>query len=732
MDLIGDFWTRGLSIIPVEPRGKRPAVAWKPYQVAPAPFEQVTAWFGNGHDYNIGIVTGAVSGIVAIDCDSREAIAWADAHLPATPMITRTAKGEHRFFRHPGRPIRNKARLRTGETQIALDVRADGGFVVAPGSVHETGAIYEKAGSWPPVIELPVFDPTWLEPEPTKPAATAPTRATRPSDREHVRDRARKYLAATPPAIEGQGGDEHTFQVCCRLVRGFDLSDADAFDLLFEWNARCVPPWTEGELLAKIEGARRYGDEPMGGRIGEHVFTTTRASTGTDAPDLIAAAPGTFNLTDSGNAEYFAARYGHDVRYDHRRGRWLLWRRHRWQPDADAEISRLAKTAMRQRFKDAATLDDPDARSRAAKWAIASESRARLDALLSLAQAEAVIADAGDGWDRDLMLLGVPNGVIDLRTGALRPGRREDRITMGGNVPYDPAATCPRWERFHAEVFVDPAVVGFVHRAIGYSLTGETGEQCLFLCYGTGANGKGTFTNTVGAVLGDYAYTMPFSTVELHQRSSIPNDVAALVARRLVVASETTDGARLNEPRLKALTGCDPITARFLHSEFFTFVPVAKFWLSVNHKPTVRDDSHGFWRRMRLIPFTQTFPVNQTLADELRAELPGILAWAVRGCLAWQRDGLSTPAVVADATREYERDSDPLTAFLDEACDLGADADVGASVLFEHYRRWSERAGLSDRERLTATKFGGKVSERFQHVHTRAGRVYQGLARRDM
>lgn len=451
-------------------------------------------------------------------------------------------------------------------------------------------------------------------------------------------------------------------------------------------------------------------------------------------PTQLASAPtdsrtATFNVTDSGNAEYFAKQHGESARYDHRRGRWLLWNRHRWQADADAEIRRRAKSSMRQRYRDAGLIDGTQARTEAAKWAIASESRSRLEALLYLAQAEPPIADAGDNWDADPMLLGVPNGVIDLRAGILRPGRHEDRITMSAAVPYDSQATCPRWERFVSEVFPDSALSDFIQRAIGYSLTGDTGEQCLFLSYGTGANGKGTFTNTLAAVLGEYAYTMPFSTVEMHQRASIPNDMAALVGRRFVGASETADGARLNESRLKALTGGDPITARFLHSEFFTFQPVAKFWLSVNHKPVVRDDSRGFWRRMRLIPFAQTFAVNPSLADELRAEAPGILAWAVRGCLAWQREGLNPPAIVLDATRDYERDSDPLAAFLYEACELDAEAETGARDLFEHYQRWAERTGMSERERLKSALFGRKVGERFQGEHTRAGKVYKGIAR---
>lgn len=182
-------------------------------------------------------------------------------------------------------------------------------------------------------------------------------------------------------------------------------------------------------------------------------------------------------------------------------------------------------------------------------------------------------------------------------------------------------------------------LVRFVQRAVGYSLSGATGEQCLFLLYGTGADGKGTFTNQLKRVLGDYGWNMPFATIEAKDRAAIPNDLAALAGRRFVVASETNDGTRLNEGRIKALTGSDPITARFLHGEFFEFEPVAKFWLSVNHKPVVRDESHGFWRRIRLIPFMKTFPINPTLGDRLHTKAPGILAWAVRGCLHWQREG---------------------------------------------------------------------------------------------
>lgn len=439
-----------------------------------------------------------------------------------------------------------------------------------------------------------------------------------------------------------------------------------------------------------------------------------------------------YPCTDSGNAEHFASKYGDIVRYDHRRGRWLLWRAHRWCPDLDEEIRRLSKLSSRDRFKSAAACEDLKERERLAKWAIQSESRSKLDALLALAKAEMPIADAGDDWDRDPFLLGVPNGVVDLRTGVLRPGRQTDRITMSTGVSFDPTAACARWERFVLEVFGDDELAGFVRRAIGYSLTGQTEEQCLFLCYGTGANGKSTLVGTLASLFGDYGWNMPFSTIEQHQRASIPNDMAALVGRRFVVASETNDGTRLNEARVKALTGCDPITARFLHAEFFTFRPVAKMWLSVNHKPIVQDDSHGFWRRIRLIPFQQTFSVNQTLGKELHAEREGILAWAVRGCLEWQQQGLKPPRCVSEATREYERESDPLGEFIAEFCVVEATSRVGAADLYTHYLTWTRRHEMLDREKLTSTMFGKKMSERFMRENSRSGRVYLGIERRGL
>ncbi len=441
-----------------------------------------------------------------------------------------------------------------------------------------------------------------------------------------------------------------------------------------------------------------------------------------------------FARTDSGNAELFAHLYGGRLRFDHRRRRWLPWQGQWWTPDRDSEVVRLAKEAARHRYEQAASIDNLKEREAEARWAIASENRMRIDAMLTLARAERPIADTGDGWDSDSWLLGVGNGVVDLRTGKLRAGRPDDRMAMHASAPFYPDATGPRWEAFLREVFGDDdELIDFIWRAVGYSLTGDTSEHCVFICHGAGANGKTTFFNTLRGVLGAYGYNMPFTTIEMQGRPSVPTDVAELAGKRLVIATETNERTRLNEARLKALSGGDPITARHLYSSFFEFRPVAKLWLAVNHKPRVEDDSYGFWRRVRLVPFLRTFrerSADKRLGEKLMTEAAGVLAWAVRGCLEWQKRGLEAPVVVQVATDEYQQESDPLAGFVSDRCVVAAGAVTGASSLYKEYRAWAEEQGLRPWEVLSSTRFGRRMGERFDKRHSDRGNIYAGIGLR--
>lgn len=254
----------GFSVIPLVNGTKRPAIAWTEYQHRRPTGRELVTWFGDGRRAAYAIVAGAFSGFVVIDVDGEAGERWATTHLPPTPMRVRTRRGEHWYYRHPGSPVRNKAHIRTADGQLPLDVRGDGGFVVGPGSLHPEGHRYVAPDPWPSSLDaVPVFDTTWIAtPEPKPSRIPRTTRSMAPA-----LERARRYLAAVPPAIQGQGGDTHTFQLACRLLRGFALPDHDAFRLLTEWNRTCQPPWSEQELLGKLRSAAQHGYEPIGGRL---------------------------------------------------------------------------------------------------------------------------------------------------------------------------------------------------------------------------------------------------------------------------------------------------------------------------------------------------------------------------------------------------------------------------------------------------------------------------------
>ena len=436
-------------------------------------------------------------------------------------------------------------------------------------------------------------------------------------------------------------------------------------------------------------------------------------------------------LTDTGNAELLTELFGEKIRFDHRRKRWLIWEGHRWKPDNDGEISRLAIEAARERARKAVDLEYEQRRSES-KWALQSETKIKLDATIAIAKNLHPIADAGDNWDQDSMLLGCSNGVIDLKTGEFRKGRLDDHITMSTGTKFDPAATCPRWEQFTNEVFdLDIELISFVKMALGYSITGSTREQSAFFCYGSGANGKSVLFKTISSVLGDYAYDAPASLLQRNAQTTSSNDVASTEFKRFLVSSETLSTSKLNEQRLKAWTGGDKVTARFLFSEFFSFEPTVKPWLFINHKPLIEDDSHGFWRRVKLIPFNRIFkPEEQDheLLSKLREEKSGILNWLVEGCLQWQKTGLSQiPVCVRDATRLYQAENDALVEFIYEKCDLQDSAETKARDLFTCYTKWASESGLQTKDILTNNAFGRRMGDKLKKVTRESGTFYQGI-----
>jgi putative DNA primase/helicase len=442
------------------------------------------------------------------------------------------------------------------------------------------------------------------------------------------------------------------------------------------------------------------------------------------------AVPADIACTDLGNGAAFAALHLGRFRYVPAEGVWLRWSGGRWRRDEELAALRAAGEVARELLRQAADKRDSTEMKRATAWAMRSMSETRLRAMLKLAGAHETIVTTPDRLDADPWLLSCGNGTLDLRTGELRPGDPADLITLGTEVPYDPEATCRRWQQFLVEVFDgDGELVRFVQRAVGYSLTGVVREHVAFVGHGSGRNGKTVFREAIQALVGGCAKATPFDTfMRTRADKATRNDIAALHRARLVVASESGEGRKLDEATVKTVTGGDTIAARFLFKEFFEFRPGFKVWLFTNYRPRVAGDDEAIWARLRLIPFTVSFRGREDveLGATLAGELPGILAWAFQGCRDWQQHGLGTAQAVERATAEYRREEDTLGAFLDECCNLKG--EVQAAELREAYEKFCRDL---DEEPLEAAQFGKKLHRRgIVRGGSARARVYRGVSLR--
>jgi putative DNA primase/helicase len=418
----------------------------------------------------------------------------------------------------------------------------------------------------------------------------------------------------------------------------------------------------------------------------------------------------------------------HNFLFIKERNTWVKFDGVRWV-EAEAE----AKRNMIQTMRSKATLafnvfpGDSEQMKQIIKWCLASESKFRLTGAMDLATI--YTSKSIKDFDKDPWLLACKNGVIDLKTGVLRRATSEDMLQRSTNLLFDPEANCPRWLQFLEEIFKrDQDLINFIQRAVGYTLTGLTKEQCLFFLYGIGANGKSVFLGVLESLLGEYGLTTSFSTFKDKNYEGIPNDIARMVGARMIKSVELKEGSRLNEERVKALTGGDRTVARFLHNEYFEFDPICKFWIAVNHRPLIRDTSEAMWRRVREIPFEETFPPerrDKDLLQKLRLELPGILNWAIQGCLRYQDEGLEPVDKIRKATDQYRAESDVISQFLEERTIEDKTQEVRGSKLYETYKTWCQETGEYT---LTSTQFGRRMTEKGFFKERRGSYVfYRGL-----
>lgn len=439
-----------------------------------------------------------------------------------------------------------------------------------------------------------------------------------------------------------------------------------------------------------------------------------------------------FQLTDLGNAERLATQHGDDVRYCKQWKKWIIWNGKHWEIDETDAIIRKAKITIRSMYDEAKNVDDDEYRQKLARHAAKSESEGRINAMVNLARAEPGISVKPEVFDRDPYLLNVLNGVIDLHTGELIPHRRNDYITHMVPVAYDPQAEAPLWMQFLAKVTNGNAeLVTYLQHVVGYTLTGDVAEQCLFFLHGKGKNGKTTFMEVIMKLLGGYAQKSPSEMLQVKNTNSIPHDIARLRGARLAVTSETEEGKRWDEAKVKDLAGGDRLVARFMFGDYFEFDPTHKLFVYGNHKAIIRGTDEGIWRRMRLIPFTVHIPPEERdlhFKEKLLAELPGILNWSVAGCLAWQQQGLHEPSTVRDATKQYREDMDVINQFIDDECVCDPAQRVAASDLYQAYSTWCKENG----EYVSTNKvFGMRMSEHgIERRRLGAGKFYVGIGLR--
>mgnify|MGYP000347114476 CR=1 FL=1 len=434
-----------------------------------------------------------------------------------------------------------------------------------------------------------------------------------------------------------------------------------------------------------------------------------------------------FPLTDLGNARFvadLAAREGTPIRYVEELG-FLLLTNGVWVEDrmdrARALVHRASDLVREIAEKvEELTAGDMSQAGLVARWRKAADylqSSKGIQAVLREVVALSDVATAVEDLDQHDHLLAARNGVIDLRSGRLMEHNGDLLLTRRLDVDYIPGAAASRWVEYLREVMCgDEEMVAYLKRLVGYAITGETSEQCFTVLWGSGANGKTVFTSTLSTIFSPISEITPFSTFEAKPSGGVPNDLAALRAARMVFASEGEADKPMAESLLKRITGRDPVTARFLRKEYFTFSPKFQLFLATNNKPAFRGADDGLWRRVKLVAWQRFFAPDERDAgifDALLAEREGILAWAVEGAVEWYRDGLCDPETIVRSTQEYRSTSDSLAGFFPGVYVKDENAGrVPGKKLFEDYLDWTRAENLQPNEVVTRRKFFSMLDER--------------------
>ncbi|MBI5059900.1 bifunctional DNA primase/polymerase [candidate division KSB1 bacterium] len=676
---------RALGFKPTPLKGKKALL--NSWQRTDLPEDQDSLHFRPG--VNVGIRSGDPSGgLVDVDLDSSLAVAIARFFLPHTPFVFGHASKQcsHYFYIVNPTPKTKKFVAPDGTTLVEL--RGTGGQTMVPPSRHPCGedVVFSTEGGALPGCPARVTQDVLLWA--VKQIAAATLLAMHWPIKGARQDAA---LALAGGLLRAGWTPDHS----CRLIEAVATAAGDD-----EVQLRLG---TVGSTAAKLgSGVDLRGwptlAELVGRREVEKVcdwLGVRRSAIHIAAAEDAKVVQDIFHCSDIGNPQRLANTQAETLKFvssGKQGGLWMMWDGIRWindQPGAE----RSAKDVALRIYAETANAVSQAEREQVSKWAMRSESAERIMAMLKLARSEISLQAKPEDFDSDPMLLNVQNGILDLRTAQLSPHVPTALMTKVAGVPYDPNAECPTWQKFLHEIMDEnEELIAFLRTCAGYSLTGLTSEHKFFFCHGAGANGKTTFLETNNEMLGGYGQQAEFSTFlrSQHGRDGARSDIANLKGARLIVAGEVPPGQQFDESLLKQLTGGDRVRARHLYQDEFEFSPQFKIWLAANHKPRLRPDP-GIMRRIVLIPFGVMIPPDRQdkqLRDKLRAELPGILSWAVQGCLVWQRDGLIIPGEVHAAINEYRAENDPIACFIAECCERDVSASTSATGLYNRYKVW--------------------------------------------
>ncbi|WP_233831742.1 phage/plasmid primase, P4 family [Paraburkholderia sp. ZP32-5] len=687
-----DLAAKGFSCFPIRQNEKSPLTPHG-FKDASLDTEQHRAWAEQFPNSNIAYATGTPSGrLIVLDMDvknknsgAKSLVALEKKHGPFPETLTALTQsgGAHYLYTHPeGMKIQCKVGFRDG-----IDIRADGGYCVAPPSTID-GNKYEWVDPTVPIAPAP----EWLLEELAKQGTTRRKRKSRKSE------------------IVSLGGRNHAVMLYAfsMLNNGLDYDRLE--DQLLDYNNTCCnPPLPESEVSQIAANVIKSHQENIGNSL---------------------------HTTDLGNAQRMYELFGSKLRYVSETKQWLEKQESGvWKRVDELYVLFLARRILSLIYEEMYSLN-PGSRQDMFEHAQYTESNTGLKNAVDLFRSEPGVALSANSLDQGEWTLPVRNGLIDLRTNEFTPMRPNLHITYTAGVDYDPNAICPNWERFLLRIMNgNVALVEYVRRAVGYTLTCQTSEHVLFFLFGSGANGKSTFLNVLRTLFGDLgAQANGDMLLEKNgafgmSQNAASSEVARLMGKRLVAMSEVEDGRHFSEKTVKWYTGGEIITARMLYQNAFEFKPRFKLWLAGNYKPTVKGSDHGIWRRMKLIPFTVTIPPEERDPDlerKLCEELPGILNWALLGCQHWRENGykLNEPEIITNEVAEYRGEMDIVSSWLSEFTRDDPDGEIHFGNTYKFFKAWSE---AQYNFAYSGKRFGMILKEKGYKPASKPHRVYKGL-----